>query len=71
MVPQRFLHENLLAHNNLWLCYYLQVNSLRLKSNLASKCGQVNTFGGIIYFAVDGTLFIRFMTYNDEFSTVS
>ena len=24
---------NLLAFNNLWLCYYVQVNSLRLKSN--------------------------------------
>ena len=22
---------NLLAHNNLWLCYYRQVNSVRLK----------------------------------------
>ena len=28
---------NLLAHNNITICYYLQVNSLRLKSNLASK----------------------------------
>ena len=36
---------NLLAHNNLRLCYYVQVNLLR----------EVNTFGGTIYFAVDGT----------------
>ena len=28
---------NLLAHNNLWLCYYEQVNSVRLKSSVASK----------------------------------
>ena len=31
---------NLLAHNNKWFCYY----------------GQVKTFGGTIYFAVDGAL---------------
>ena len=30
---------NLLGHNNIWLCYY----------------GQVNTFEGVIYFAADGT----------------
>ena len=30
---------NILAHNNLWLCYYIQVK----------------TFGGSIYFAVDET----------------
>ena len=36
---------NLLARNNIWLCYYVRVNLLR----------QVNTFGGTIYFAVDGT----------------
>ena len=28
---------NLLAHKNLWLCYYGQVNSLWLKSSVASK----------------------------------
>ena len=28
---------NLLAHNNLWLCKYMQVNSLRLKLSVASK----------------------------------
>ena len=28
---------NLPAHNNLWLCYYVQVNSLWLKSSVASK----------------------------------
>ena len=28
---------NLLAHNNIWLSYYGQVNSLRLKSSVASK----------------------------------
>ena len=28
---------NLLAHNNWWLCYYVQVNSLRLKPNVVSK----------------------------------
>ena len=27
---------NLHAHNNLWLCYYGQVNSLRLKSSTCS-----------------------------------
>ena len=28
---------NFLAHNNLWLCYNMQANSLRLKSSVASK----------------------------------
>ena len=37
------------------LCYYGQVNSLRLKSNAASKWAK-NTFKGNIYFAGDGTL---------------
>ena len=45
---------NLLAHNNLWLCYYGQVNSLRLKSSVASKWAS-NTFAGTINFAGDGT----------------
>ena len=36
--------------NKFDLCYYGQVNSLRLKSSVASKW-QVNTFGGNIYFA--------------------
>ena len=40
--------------NKFDLCYYGQVNSIRLKSSVASN-GQVNTFGGNIYFAVDGT----------------
>ena len=44
---------NLLAHNNIAIIYYVQENSQRLKSKVASK--QVNTFGGTIYFAVDGT----------------
>ena len=34
-----FSRSNLLAHNNLWLCYY----------------EQVKTFGDTIYFDVDGT----------------
>ena len=46
---------NLLAHN-LWFCYYGQVNLLQLKSRVASKWAS-NTFGGIIYFAVDDTFF--------------
>ena len=29
---------NLLAHNNITINYYMQVNSLRLKSNVPSKC---------------------------------
>ena len=40
--------------NKFDFCYYGQVNSLRLKSSVASKW-QVNTFGGNIYFAVVGT----------------
>ena len=34
--------------------YYVQVNSVRLNIILLRN-GQVNTFGGTIYFAVDGT----------------
>ena len=40
--------------NKFDLCYYGQVNSLRLKSSVASK-GQVNPFGGNTYFAGVGT----------------
>ena len=40
--------------NKFDLCYYGQVNLLRLKSSVASN-GQVNTFGGTIYFARNGT----------------
>ena len=40
--------------NKFDLCYYGQVNSLRFKSSVASKWA-VNTYGGIIYFACDGT----------------
>ena len=40
--------------NNFDLCYYGQVNSLRLKFSVLRN-GQVNAFGGTIYFAGDGT----------------
>ena len=46
---------NLLAHNNITISYYVQVNSLWLKSSVASK-GQVQSFRGTNYFAVDCTL---------------
>ena len=36
---------NLLAHNNLWLCYYVQVNLLRLKYSVASKWASKNIWG--------------------------
>ena len=36
------------------LCYYLQINSLWLKSSLASKWAG-KSFGGNIYFAGDST----------------
>ena len=45
---------NLLAHNNLWLCYYGQVNLLWIKLSVVSKWAS-KFFGGTIYFAVDGT----------------
>ena len=55
-VPISKLHSilviaNLLAHNNLWLCYYGPVNSLRLKSNVTSIWA-CKTLGCTIYFAV-------------------
>ena len=40
--------------NKFDLCYYGQVNSLRLKSTVDSKW-QVNTFGSTIYSAGDGS----------------
>ena len=46
---------NLLAYNNLWLCYCGQVNSVRLKTSLSSKWASKHLLG-IIYFAGDGTL---------------
>ena len=50
---------NLLAPNKITICYYAQINSLELKSSVASK-----TFGGTIYFAADGT-FPRFWKQMD------
>ena len=41
--------------NKIDLCYYGQVNSLRLKSSVALKWA-TNTFGSNIYFAGDGTI---------------
>ena len=40
--------------NKFDFCYYRQVNSLRLKSSVASKWA-INTLGGIIYFAANST----------------
>ena len=48
--------------NKFDLCYYGQVNSLRLKSSV------VNTFGGIIYFAGDGSTSIRSYNLIREFN---
>ena len=45
---------NLLAHNNITISYYMQVNSLRLKSSVASKWASKHLWG-TIYFAVDST----------------
>ena len=36
---------NLLAHNNSWLSYYVKVNSLRLKSCIASKWASKHLWG--------------------------
>ena len=41
--------------NKFDLCYYGQANLLRLRLSVASKW-QVNTYGGNIYFAGDGTI---------------
>ena len=46
---------NLLVHNNITISYYGQVNSLRLRSNVASKW-ESKYLWGTIYFAVVGTL---------------
>ena len=37
---------NLLAHNNITVSYYLQANSLLLKSSVASKWASKNIWGG-------------------------
>ena len=52
---------NILAHNNIAIRYYVQENSLLLKSNVASD-GQINILGGTICFAIDGTLQINDLT---------
>ena len=52
---------NLLSYNNINIdiTYYVRVNSLRLKWNVASKwASYLTTFGGTIYFAVDCTMAI-------------
>ena len=36
---------NLLAHNNITICYYVQVNSLRLKSSVTSKWTRKHLLG--------------------------
>ena len=41
--------------NTFDLCYYGQVNSLRLKSSVASKLASKHLWGGNIYFSGDGT----------------
>ena len=46
---------NLHAHNNLWLCYYGQVNSVQLILSVASKCSSKNIWG-TIYYAVDDSI---------------
>ena len=38
------------------LCYYVQVNSLRLKLSVASKWASKHIFECNVYFAGDGTL---------------
>ena len=45
---------NLLAHNNIIISCYVQVNSLLLKSSVPSKWASKH-FWGTNYFAVDGT----------------
>ena len=45
---------NLLAHNNITISYYVQVNSQRLKSTVASKWASKHLCG-TNYFAFDGT----------------
>ena len=45
---------NLLAHNNITISYYMQVNSLRLNLSVASKWARKHLWG-TIYFAVVGT----------------
>ena len=46
---------NLFAHNNIIKSYYVQVNSLRLNSSVASKWESKHLWGGTNYFAGDGT----------------
>ena len=47
---------NLLAHNNVTISYYGQVNSVRLKSSSASKWASKDPWH-TIYFAVDHHIF--------------
>ena len=47
---------NLLAHYNKTISYYGQVNSLWLKSNVASKWASKKLWGPLFFFAVDSTL---------------
>ena len=46
--------------NKFDFCYYGQVNSLRLKSSVASKWASKTPCGSNIYFAGDGTLLLDF-----------
>ena len=50
--------KNLLAHNNTTVSNYVQVNSLRLKSNVISKWASKHLWG-TIYFAGDSTQLTR------------
>ena len=59
---------NLLDHDNINISYYVQLNSLRLKSNVAWKWARKHLwgYGGTIYFAVDGTFHLLINTVEIE-----
>ena len=57
----------ILAHN-ITIRYYVQVNSMRIKSNLASKWASKHLWG-TIYFAVDGTFYIYVYIINSSLKT--
>ena len=52
---------NLFAHNKVTISYYEQVNSLRLKSNIASKCASKHLSGYHLFYCLYIVLINRFI----------
>ena len=63
--------RNLLAHNNITMSYYVQVNSLRLKLNVASKWASKHLWGNHLFCCWLYTLFVNFQSLCYSYAYIS